>query len=151
MLIVILIISIVLMVLAFLFNYWDFDPLDCILWVVSIILIFLCLLFIIVCGVDVSRQPQLNQTLKMYEEENNKIENNIQEIIKQYKEYEVDTYNTYKNENISVIVSMYPELKTNDLVTKQIEIYNSNNKKIKEIKEEIINIGLSKWWLYFGK
>ena len=33
----------------------------------------------------------------------------------------------------------------------KIEIYNSNNEKIKETKKEIINIGLSKWWLYFGK
>lgn len=151
MLIVILIISIGLIILACAFNYWEFEPLDCILYVVSIMLTIFCLLFIIVCGIDVSRQPQLNQTLKMYEEENNKIENDIQEIIKQYKEYESSTYNNYKNENISVIVSMYPELKSNDLVTKQIEIYNSNNEKIKETKKEIINIGLSKWWLYFGK
>jgi predicted PurR-regulated permease PerM len=151
MLIVILIISIALSILACKINEWEFYPLDCILIVVSIILIFLCLLFIIVCGIDVSRQPQLNQTLKMYEEENNKIENDIQEIIKQYKDYETNTYNNYKNENFSVIVSMYPELKTNDLVTKQIEIYNSNNEKIKETKKEIIDIGLSKWWLYFGK
>ena len=151
MLIVILIISIGLLILACAFNHWEFDPLDYIFGIVSIILIIFCLTFIIACGVDVSRQPQLNQTLKMYEEENNKIENDIQEIIKQYKEYENNTYNNYENESISVIVSMYPELKTNDLVAKQIEIHNYNNEKIKETKKEIINIGLSKWWLYFGK
>ena len=151
MLIVILIISIILMILAVKFNDFDYEPVDYIFGIISLILGVFCLLFIIVCGVDVSRQPQLNQTLKMYEEENVKIENDIQEIIKQYKEYEIGAYNNYKNENISVIVSMYPELKTNDLVTKQIEIYNSNTKKIKEIKEEIISVGLSKWWLYFGK
>lgn len=37
------------------------------------------------------------------------------------------------------------------MINKQIEIYQENNKKIKELKEQKINKEISKWWLYFGE
>ena len=33
----------------------------------------------------------------------------------------------------------------------QINIYQENNKKVKELKEKKLKCQLSKWWLYFGK
>ena len=40
---------------------------------------------------------------------------------------------------------------TYELVQKQIEVYTTNNQKIKEFKEQKIDIVKDKWWLYFGK
>lgn len=34
---------------------------------------------------------------------------------------------------------------------KEIEVYIENNAKIKQLKEEKINLAIKKWWLYFGK
>ena len=65
--------------------------------------------------------------------------------------YESDTYGNLKNESSITLVSLYPELKADTLVEKQIEIYTENNKKIKELKEKIINISNYKWLLYFGR
>ena len=59
----------------------------------------------------------------------------------------IDTNNT----DIIVLTQLYPELKSNEMVNKQIDIYQENNNKIKDLKEERINNEIAKWWLYFGK
>ena len=46
--------------------------------------------------------------------------------------------------------SMCPELKSDKLVEEQISVYEENNKKIRELKEDKINLKVKKWWLYFG-
>ena len=48
------------------------------------------------------------------------------------------------------LVTLYPELKADTLVAKQIEIYTNNNQKIKELKEQKLYGKVYKWWLYFG-
>jgi hypothetical protein len=48
------------------------------------------------------------------------------------------------------LVSLYPELKADELVKKQIEVYVANNEKIKELKEKKIMGNVYRWWLYFG-
>ena len=50
-----------------------------------------------------------------------------------------------------VAISLYPELKSNELVAKQLEIYTANNEQIKKLKAEQANLSTSKWWLYFGR
>ena len=37
------------------------------------------------------------------------------------------------------------------LIEKEIDLYEKNNKKIIELKEQKINEKIYKWWLYFGK
>ena len=87
----------------------------------------------------------------MYTEENQNIEEAMNILVEQYMNYESDTYGNLKNESSITLVSLYPELKADTLVEKQIEIYTENNKKIKELKEKIINISNYKWLLYFGR
>lgn len=89
--------------------------------------------------------------LEMYQEENARIENTIGEISQRYMEYEVDTYSNLKGESISDIITLYPELKANQIIEKKLAIYVENNNKIKELKVQQINISNYKWWLYFGK
>jgi len=42
-------------------------------------------------------------------------------------------------------------MKADELVKTQIETYTSNNAKIKNLKEGIIDNSTVKWWIYFGK
>lgn len=93
----------------------------------------------------------LESKINMYAEENQKIEENINVLVEQYMNYEANTYGDLKNESSITLVSLYPELKADTLVEKQIEIYTENNKKIKQLKEKIINISNYKWLLYFGR
>lgn len=88
--------------------------------------------------------------ISMYQEENTKIETQIGDLVKNYMDYESDTYKEFKNESSITLVNLYPELKSDELVQKQMNIYLSNNDKIKELKEKEIDTKIGKWLLYFG-
>lgn len=89
--------------------------------------------------------------IEMYQEENKKIEEQVDVLVKQYMEYEGKTLTEFKSESSITLVSLYPELKSDALISKQIEVYIANNNKIKELKEYEIEMKIGKWLLYFGK
>lgn len=92
----------------------------------------------------------VNDKILMYQDENAKIEEQISEIVTQYQEYEKEIFTEVTPESSITLVSLYPGLKSDTLVQKQIEVYTENNQKIKELKEKEINAKVIKWWLYFG-
>lgn len=91
----------------------------------------------------------IDDKIALYESENIVIEQRIDNVINNYQEYEQETFSLLKADSIDIVFSMYPELKSNELITKQIEIYMENNKKIKELKEEKLNYRVCRWWLFF--
>lgn len=93
----------------------------------------------------------IDEKIAMYQEENANIEEQIDALVQNYMKYESDTFAEFKSEDSMTLVSLYPELKSDELVQNQISIYTENNKKIKELKEQKIDVAKSKWWLYFGK
>ena len=78
------------------------------------------------------------------------IEEQISAVVKQYQEYETGIFANAKTESSVTLVALYPDLKADALVKKQIEVYLENNEKIKELKEKKINGNVIRWWLYFG-
>lgn len=100
---------------------------------------------------DVKQLDIVDKKIQMYQEENNKIESDIDILVKQYIEYEQDTFKNAKQESSMVLVNLYPELKSNELVQEQIKVYTNNNYQIKKLKEQKLDYELAKWWLYFGK
>lgn len=101
-------------------------------------------------GVLVSNGRTIDEKITMYQEENNKIEKQLDTLVSNYMNYESNTYEKFKSESSITLVSMYPELKSDKLVEEQISVYEENNKKIRELKEDKINLKVKKWWLYFG-
>lgn len=104
----------------------------------------------IVLGVLVSNGRTIDEKISMYQEENTKIEKQIDTLVSNYMNYESNTYEKFKSESSITLVSMYPELKSDKLVEEQISVYEENNKKIRELKEDKINLKVKKWWLYLG-
>lgn len=106
-----------------------------------------------ICGLllDMSFSLKAKEKIQVYQEENENIESQVGQLVANYMEYESDTYEKFKAKDSITLVSMYPELKSDTLVNTQIEIYNDNNKKIKKLKEELIDLSAKKWILYFGK
>lgn len=90
---------------------------------------------IITLAVGYSGIININDKISLYETENSNIEQQISIIIENYKGWESDSCARFKNENPTVIISLFPELKSNELVGKQMEVYITNNQKIKELKE----------------
>lgn len=101
-------------------------------------------------GVLVSNGRTIDEKITMCQEENNKIEKQLDTLVSNYMNYESNTYEKFKSESSITLVSMYPELKSDKLVEEQISVYEENNKKIRELKEDKINLKVKKWWLYFG-
>ena len=93
----------------------------------------------------------IDERISMYEEENASIEESIDTIVKNYMDFEATTYEGLKNEDAINLISLFPELKSDTLVQQQIEVYVANRQKIKELKEEKIDLSKAKWMLYFGR
>lgn len=99
----------------------------------------------------VGEEREIDQRIAMYEEENEKIEANIDAIVSNYMDFESSTYEKLKNQNAIDLVSTFPELKSDKFVQKQIEVYIANNDQMKKLKEKKIELSSKKWHLYFGK
>ena len=91
------------------------------------------------------------EKIAMYQEENSKIESQINELVEKYMDYESETLSEFKSESSITLVSLYPELKSDTLVQTQITTYTENNNIIKELKEMLIDRSVYRWMLYFGK
>lgn len=90
--------------------------------------------------------------IAMYEEENALIEEKVSNTVTKYMEYEKDiVIEVSPDDDAFTLVSLYPELRSDVLVSNEIEIYVSNNNKIKELKSEALNISNYRFWLYFGR
>lgn len=92
----------------------------------------------------------IQEKISLYEAENAEIDSQICEIVEGYKTYEKETFENISNKSANVLVELYPDLKTNELVQKQMEIYMSNKKKVVSLQEDLINQKPLRWWLYFG-
>ena len=101
-------------------------------------------------AVQISNLSVIDQKIAMYEQENTKIEQQIETAVTSYQQHEKDVFTEVKPDSYIQLVSIYPELKSDTLVKEQIKTYQSNNKKIKELKVTAINGNVKRWWLYFG-
>lgn len=164
MLVVLFIIFFIIGIVSFLIYVWAEEELHEItsfifgsVAMVSIIAEPLIIIAIICNIVGLSDLKVADKKIAMYEEENKNIQTQVAEIVKNYQEYENNTYTEslknidLSNTDVVVLTQLYPDLKSNEMINKQIEIYQENNKKIKELKEQKINKEISKWWLYFGE
>lgn len=112
-----------------------------------------CVLLAIVIGVSnlktVVDGRTYTEKIEMYQEDNKKIEDQIDAIVQSYLSHEGATFKNTQTEDSLAIITLYPDLKSDTLVKTQIEIYTANNEKLKRLKEEQINVATAKWWLYF--
>lgn len=92
----------------------------------------------------------INDKIALYETENAKIDSQICEIVEGYKTYEKETFENISNKSANVLVELYPDLKANELVSKQMDIYMDNKNQLVSLKEDLINQKPLRWWLYFG-
>lgn len=128
------------------------------LWGIGLVLVIIFSIGTLVsigCGgeyvYNIAQSRIIDEKIAMHETENKSIESAISTIVENYQDYEKDVFANAKNESIVVIATqIYPELKSNELVKKQLDIYVENNKKIKQLKNKKLDYKVSKWLLYFG-
>jgi TRAP-type mannitol/chloroaromatic compound transport system permease large subunit len=115
--------------------------------IIGSIISFIALIILLI---DVSGLKAIDTKIEMYQTENSNIESQIAECIKGYQKYETEIFTEVAPDNAMTLVTLYPELKSDELVKKQIEVYVANNEKIKELKEQKIMGDVYRWWVYFG-
>lgn len=98
----------------------------------------------------VSGLTVIDEKIEMYETENQQIEEQIADMVAQYQEYETDIFTDVDPEDAMVVIARYPELKSDTLVQKQMDVYISNKETIKSLKAQKISGKVMRWWLYFG-
>lgn len=110
-----------------------------------------CIIAAIFFGFNLVEVKTLDSKIEMFQTENAVIESQIAECVEQYQKYETEIFTEVKGESAITLVTLYPELKADQLISKQIEVYVANNEKIRDLKEQKINGDIYRWWLYFGK
>lgn len=149
MFITILFLTIICIVIGVIINKNTYSDGD-IFYLIGIPSCIITLIVTIILGICVTSAWVIDEKINLYETENNKIDNQLCEIVENYKGYEKDTFESLKNKNADTLISLYPELKTDTLVKEQIKVYTDNRKQIIRLKQEKINVKPLRWWLYFG-
>jgi len=103
---------------------------------------------IVICIVKGFNMYIIEDKIQMYQEENTKIEEQMTSLVRDFKGYEERTIKNIAD--MEKMVLRFPELKTSELVKKQMDIYVKNNDEIKKLKAEKIDTKIAKWLLYFG-
>ena len=120
-------------------------------WVIiGSILAFAAAVGIIVCTLSISKVPEYNKKIEVYETEMQTIQVTINDVVANYLDHEKDTYAALTPENAIIFASIYPELSSSELVKRQLEIYNNYLVSIKNCKLALAEVSTAKWWLYFG-
>ena len=92
----------------------------------------------------------IDDKIEICETENANIENSVRIAVETYLQHENITYDKLSNANATTFVGIFPELSSSEIVTKQVEIINENNKKIRELKEAKVQLRIWKFLIYFG-
>lgn len=116
----------------------------CVVWLIAFI-------FAAALILSISKLLVIDDKISLYEEENLKIETQMNELTSAYMDYESDIFKNIAAESSINVALIIPELKSNELVMSQLTTYKENNEQIKKLKERKIEGKINKWWLYFGK
>lgn len=92
----------------------------------------------------------IDDKIAMYQNENEKIESDIDVIVRQYMDHEGQTFDMAKVKSSTTLVQMYPELKSSEVVQKQMDVYYKNNEKIKKLELDKYKSKRARFILYFG-
>lgn len=122
---------------------------------VTLVLGFAIILLLLPIGnlsLKIATNSTIDRKIEIYEEENAKIEKDIDAMIKQYLEKEYNlSVDLKRDDNPIALTTLFSELKSDDFVKHQRAQYIDNQKKIMQLKEEKIDVTKLKWLLYFGK
>ena len=109
------------------------------------------ILAVVICGcVNILLEKQTDRKIAMYTEENAKIEQQVTDTVEKYLEHEFNIFDSLDGQDLQTLLVVYPEVKSNELVKTQIELFIENNNKIKKLKESKLSIPTWKFVVYFG-
>lgn len=100
------------------------------------------------CCFDVAK---IDEKIELYEVENAAIEQRMMEIVQRYQAREQEIFGEITEKNAMTYITLYPELRSDSLIEKQMTLYYSNHEKLVYLKEQQLMAPLYRWWVYFGR
>ena len=150
MLIIILMFLIIICIVSWLLDQ-ESEGIAGLVYVLSSMGLIVSLVAFAILLISISNGSTIDSKIELYQSQNAEIEAKVQATVTSYLAHEKQTYKDLRPDNAITIALGYPELHSNELVKKQIEVYEDNNKKILGLKEEKLNQSIYKWWLFFGR
>ena len=117
---------------------------------ISGVIAFVSLIALICLFVSAVGAAPTKDKIEMYETSNAQIDAEIDSVVNNYMAYEKETFKELQPNSGKELVQLFPELKSDAIVQKQLETYYDNQKKVRELKEEELAARYIRWWLYFG-
>lgn len=110
-------------------------------------------ILLLVGGVYNYESTTTDSRLAVLEEQNQVILNQIEPLVQQALNYESSTYKDLKLDAAKVIAftQLYPDLKANEFLNKQIEVILTNQKEIKQLKLDKASLNAYHFWLWTPK
>jgi ABC-type transport system involved in multi-copper enzyme maturation permease subunit len=108
---------------------------------------------LITAGVYNYRSSTIDSQLPVLEEQNQIVLSQIEPLVQQALEYESNTYKDFKLDVAKVIAftQLYPDLKANSFLNKQIDIILANQEEIKQLKLDKASLNAFHFWLWTPK
>ena len=115
---------------------------------------FISLLGIIIAGFEYNKTVTTTDSrLAVLEEQNQIVLAQIGPLVQQALEYESNTYKDFKLDAAKIIAftQLYPDLKANSFLNKQIDIILANQEEIKQLKLSKATLNAYHFWLWTPK
>ena len=134
---------------------WDCDdvpPISIAGYIIAVVLLIFVFAMSLKFGNQAFQGTVIDNKIEMYEQENENIENEIDALVSNYIQHEdnvIDKVALNQGDGIK-LVTLYPTLTSDELVSKQIDVYMANNQAIKDLKIQKEDCRIAQWWLYFG-
>ena len=95
----------------------------------------------------------INSRLTVLEEQNTTVLIQVEPLVQQALEYESSTYKDLKLDIAKIIAftQLYPDLKANSFLNKQIDIILHNQEEIKQLKLDKASLNAFHFWLWTPK
>ena len=95
----------------------------------------------------------INNRLAVLEEQNTTVLTQVEPLVQQALNYESSTYKDLKLDvnKLIIFAQMYPELKANSFLNKQIDIIFANQQEIKQLKLDKASLNAYHFWLWTPK
>ena len=93
----------------------------------------------------------IDERLNVYTVENIIIQLEVSRIVENFMQYERDVFESMRNDSPITLLSLFPELRADELVNRRLNTYIENNDRIRALREEQVNASNLRWWLFFGR
>lgn len=117
--------------------------------------VFIIFLFVtaVAAGAYNYDKSTINSRLSVLEKQNQVVLSQIEPLVQHALDYESNTYKDFKLDVAEVIAftQLYPDLKANSFLNKQIDIILANQQEIKQLKLDKASLNAYHFWLWTPK